>query len=228
LRESELRDWRRLALKRKFESIEAWVREEKIEVLMIDTANDFFRGDDNPSAETDVGGFFDELRNLKVGVRVIVRHDRKKKVEVDDLINSNERIRGSAEWKEDPETILSLERQDRRTNQVALEVGKLRYGIKPQPFDAWFDAANFRLTALPPVIAVLQEGKRSRREIIAACEKRFGLADRTVDDMLKIERTYLDEKQEGHEKTFQINGKQALGAPWAVFFFGEVEERKQG
>jgi archaellum biogenesis ATPase FlaH len=106
MRESALHDWRRRGLRQKFESIQRWIEEEEIEVLLIDTANDFFRGEDNPSAETDVGTFFDELRSLKVGARGIVRHDRKKKAELDDQVNSNERIRGSSEWKEDPEVIV--------------------------------------------------------------------------------------------------------------------------
>jgi hypothetical protein len=223
MRESALRDWRRRGLRRKFESIQKWIEEEGIEVLLIDTANDFFRGADNPSAETDVGTFFDELRSLKVGARGIVRHDRKKKAELDDLVNSNERIRGSAEWKEDPEVIVSLERVDRRTHQVDFEVGKQRYGRKPQPFSLWFDVETFRLTPLPPVIAVLWEKESTRGRIIAACAERFGLSDRTVDQMIAEakEKTYLTEKQVGHEKVFAIDVDHSLQAPWFHFLFGE-------
>jgi len=148
MRESALRDWRRLGLRMKFESIQEWIGENRIEALMIDTANDFFRGPDNPSDERNVGQFFDELRNLNVGARIIVRHDRKKSLEAGVEMSSNESIRGSAEWKEDPEAIIALERQDRRTHEVSLEVGKLRYGRKPESFALWFDARTFRLTPL--------------------------------------------------------------------------------
>jgi hypothetical protein len=215
--ESSLRGWRRLGLRQKFESIQKWVEQEKIEVLMIDTANDFFRGADNPSEERAVGGFFDELRNLKVGARVIVRHDRKRQGELDELVNTNERIRGSAEWKEDPESIISLERVDRRTNQVEFEVGKLRYGQKPEPFPLWFDAGTFRLTPLPPVIEVLYEKDSSRGKIIASCQDRFGLATKTVDNMIADGKPYLTEKQTGHEKVFGIDIDRAPLAPWFQF-----------
>jgi hypothetical protein len=219
MRESALRDWRRLGLPQKFESIQNWIEEEEIEVLLIDTANDFFRGQDNPSAETDVGTFFDELRNLRVGARGIVRHDRKKKPDFDGQINSNERIRGSAEWKEDPEAIISLERTDRRTNQVDFEVGKLRYGSKPQPFSLWFDASTFRLTPLPPVVAVLYEKESTRAKIIGDCQRRFDLGERTVDQMIGEQKGFLAETQRGHEKVFGIDIDRAQGAHWFSFAF---------
>lgn len=219
-REDALRDWRRLDLERKFEVVQKWIHEEQIDVLMIDTANDFFRGTDNPSQENVVGGFFDRLRNLDVGARVIVRHDRKKNGEG----SSNEQIRGSAEWKEDPEAIISLERRDRRTNEVELEVGKLRYGQKPEPLTLWFDAGAFRLTALPPVIAVVRRERQTRKQILDACEERFGLGARIVDDMLAKERDFLGEYQDGHEKSFEIDLRSVSDAPWLRFCVGEVGE----
>lgn len=217
MRESALRGWRRLGLRQKFESIQQWIEAEKLEVLMIDTANDFFRGADNPSEERSVGTFFDELRNLKVGTRAIVRHDRKKQAEVDDQGNSNERIRGSAEWKEDPEVILSLERVDRRTHEVAFEVGKLRYGQKPEPFKLWFDARTFRLTPLPPVIEILFEKDSLRKEIIFAAKERFGLGDRKVDEMIGSHKLFLTEEQQTHNKGFSIDLDKAKEAEWYKF-----------
>jgi hypothetical protein len=49
--EEILRDWRRQNMPGKFQILEKWITVERIEVLVIDTANDFFRGNDNPSAE---------------------------------------------------------------------------------------------------------------------------------------------------------------------------------
>jgi hypothetical protein len=219
MNESALRDWRRLGLRQKFEPIQKWIEEEKIEVLMIDTANDFFRGSDNPSGETSVGGFFDELRSLRVGTRVIVRHDRKN---AGNQVNANERIRGSAEWKEDPEVIISLKRADRRTNEVTLEVGKLRYGMKPEPLSIWFDAKMFRLASLPPVIEVLSAGDtQSREEIVAQCRERFGLAERKVADMIAEQEAFLEETQRGHSKAYAIDMNKVESAPWYRSLFGE-------
>jgi len=220
LRESALRDWRRLGMREKCNFVQEWVKDCKIEVLIIDTVNDFFRGDDNPSEERHVGGFFDELRSLNNGCRIIVRHDRKRKPDQDDGLNSNERIRGSAEFKEDPEAIISLERNDRRTHEVTLEVGKLRYGSKPEPMSLWFDARQFRLTPLPPVIAVLYDGDHTRNELIKHCGHRFGVAERTVDEMIAKEKQFLTETQQGHRKAFGINLDTAVNAPWCKLLFG--------
>jgi AAA domain len=220
--ESALRDWRRLGLRPKFEFIQTWIREKCIDVLMIDTANDFFRGSENPSDERCVGQFFDELRNLQVGARMIVRHDRKRNPELDGQGCSSERIRGSAEWKEDPEAIIAVERKDRRTHEVSLEVGKLRYGMKPEPFSLWFDAKTFRLTPLSPVVEILSDyGAHSRQSIVAECQERFGLGERKVAEMIDAERAFLEETMQGHSKAYAINLNGVEQAPWCRFIFGE-------
>lgn len=222
MREEALRGWRRLGLRSKFESIQKWVGENRIEVLMIDTANDFFRGADNPSDERNVGEFFDELRSLRVDARMILRHDRKKSVEADGQTHSNERIRGSAEWKEDPEAIISLQRTDRRTHAASLEVGKLRYGAKPDPFTIWFDLKTFRLTPLPPVIEVLSvRGQETRETIISACKERFGVSARMVDEMIGRQSQFLREKMVRHSKEFEIDLDKVEKAPWCRFLFGD-------
>jgi archaellum biogenesis ATPase FlaH len=221
--ESTMREWRGQDLTHKFESIQQWVARNNLEVLMIDTANDFFRGQQSSSDERHVGEFFDKLRNLSVGTRIIVRHDRKKSQDPNARIESrsNESIRGSGEWKEDPEAIIALERRDRRTNEVVLEVGKLRYGTKPDPCTLWFDAGTFRLTALPPVIAVLSDlDRKSREEIIAQCKDRFGLGQHKVDEMLKGEAAFLTETMNGHSKQFEIDLDKVEQAGWCQFLLG--------
>jgi hypothetical protein len=161
------------------------------------------------------------LRNLKVGARIIVRHDRKKSLEPDRGMSSNESIRGSAEWKEDPEAIIALERKDRRTHEVSLEVGKLRYGIKPDLFALWFDAKTFRLTPLPPVIEVLSAGDRQNREsIVAKCQERFGLGERKVGEMIGEQAPFLKETMNGHSKGFEIDLDKVEQAPWCHFLLG--------
>jgi hypothetical protein len=183
---------------------------------MIDTANDFFRGQENPSDERSVGEFFDLLRNLSPSASVLVRHDRKKK-DIDAESHSNELIRGSAEWKEDPEAILSIRRTDKRTNEVEVDVGKLRYGVKPQPTQAWFDSDCFRLTPLPPVIAVLESGLKVRQQIVEECQRRFGVQERLVAMMLDAARPYLKEGRQGHNATFELDGAASAEAPWSSF-----------
>jgi hypothetical protein len=213
-----MHQWRRAkTLEAKFRIIRTWIHQEQIDVLLIDTANDFFRGDSNPNDETKVGEFFDEIRNLQIAGCGMVRHDRKQKADVIAFAHTNESIRGSAEWKEDPEAILNLERLDRRTHEVRLEIGKLRYGRKPEPMPLWFDAASFRLIPLPPVIGALETGPKLRQELLADCRERFGLGDRKTDEMLAEQRPFLRERQVGHQREFEIDRELAVEAPWACF-----------
>jgi hypothetical protein len=214
--EETLKEWRREKLDGKFQIIEGWVKAVKVEVLMIDTANDFFRGDDNPSEEATVGEFFDRMRNLPLASRILVRHDRKRS-DGDEQLHSNERIRGSSEWKEDPEAIISLARIDKRTHEVDFEVGKLRYGKKPESMRLWFDAGCFRLTPLPPVISVLEQGLQTRQQVSDECQRRFGLAQRKVDEMLSNERAFLIPEREGHKRVLQIDPDRSQEASWYPF-----------
>ncbi len=168
---------------------------------------------DSASEERDVGEFFDRLRGLYLEGRILVRHDRKRR-EIDDSSPSNELIRGFAEWKEDPETIVHLKRIDKRTHEVQMEVGKLRYGMKPEPRKLWFDGGCFRLVPLPPVIAVLESGIKTRGELISEC-KRFGLSDRSADEQVSQNRPYLKEGKKGHERTFEIDHSASNATEWS-------------
>jgi hypothetical protein len=214
--DNTLQAWRRADLPRKTELIKEWVKENEIDVLMVDTANDFFRGAANPSDERHVGELFDRLRNLKLRGIILVRHDHKKR-ESDGEVHSNELIRGSAEWKEDPEVILHITRVDKRTNQAKLEVGKLRYGAKPEPFEVWFDAGSFRLTPLPPVIALLTDGPKTREELAEGCESRFGVAERTMAVMINANEAILQAGTRGHRRTFEINQDRLADTEWASY-----------
>jgi hypothetical protein len=218
--EEAMREWRRLKMDGKFKLIEDWTKANGIEVIMIDTANDFYRGNEDSSKETSVGAMFDMFRNLPLKARIPVRHDRKRRENDSDGAYSNELIRGSGEWKEDPEVILYLRREDRRTHMVYFEVGKLRYGRKPEPVYLWFDAVTFRLTPLPPPIAVLLEKPRSREEIIIECERRFGISQSKTDELLREQAKYVRTTFQGHSKVYEIDPDHIASAPWADFLPG--------
>ena len=79
MNEETLKSWRRQDLRGKIKLIQEWVKDEAIDVLVIDTANDFFRGALSPSDERHVGELFDLLRNLALKGVVLVRHDHKKR-----------------------------------------------------------------------------------------------------------------------------------------------------
>lgn len=206
-------------LEEKLEFLRRWIREQDLDVLVLDTANDFFRGKDNPNDETDAGEFFDRLRDLGI-TSLVVRHDHKPKgtpTLPDSPENPNNKIRGSAEWKEDPETILYLDRKDRRTHEVRFEVSKLRYGMKPDPMTLWFDKKSFRLVPLPPPIAVLEDGPKSRQELVEECKERFGIGHTRTDEMLEGLKPFLNERQDSHSKVFELNRSGAAGAEWGRF-----------
>jgi RecA-family ATPase len=219
-----MRGWRRLDMRSKFEFIKRWIDQQRISVLVIDIATDFFRGDDNPSDERHAGGFFDETRNMGLEGCILVRHDRKRR-ESDKDNHPNEQIRGSAEWKEDPEAIVALTRVDKRTHQVIFDVGKMRYGSKPDPIDLWFDAGEFRLTALPPVIALLLTGAKTRAELGSAFQDRFNVQERLTDTMIGEQSGYLLHGQRGHERTWELNLDNIHDAQWAKFLPKAVRRR---
>ena len=202
-----MRDFRnQMTLSLRVDLISIWAGAEKLEVHLVDTANDFFRGDQaKPNDETVVASFFERLRRSKERTWVLVRHDHKPSAEDATSTNANNRIRGSAEWKEDPELILYLRRPDRRVNTVVLEVGKLRYGAKPAPLELWFDAGTLRLTPLPPAIALLEAGPLPRQRLITLAKDRFGLSQRKLDKQLAEFRPFLKETREGHAKFFEID-----------------------
>lgn len=206
-------------LEEKLEFIRRWVKEQNLDALVLDTANDFFRGKDNPNDETAAGEFFDRLRDLGITV-VVVRHDHKPKgipTQPGSPENPNNKIRGSAEWKEDPETILYLDRKDRRTHEVRFEVGKLRYGMKPDPMALWFDNKTFRLVPLLPPIAVLEDGPQSRQELVEECKERFGVGHTRTSEMLEELKPFLNEHQNSHSKVFELDRSRAAGAEWERF-----------
>lgn len=219
-----LSKWRRRGLDQKFDLIERWIKLTGVEFLLLDTVNDFFRAKDDPSSEPIAGKFFDNLRNLKLQGAVCVRHDRKSH-EADKEMHSNERIRGSAEFKEDPEVILHLNRQDRRTHEVAFEVGKLRYGRKPPSAKLWFDVKDFRLTPLPPVVAVLEDGQLTRQEVLTQCAARFGLGQSKTDEMLRALQNNIREVQVGHAKAFRIIKESLVDVDWGPLVGGSQGEK---
>jgi hypothetical protein len=141
---------------------------------------------------------------LPVRSTLLVRHDVKPSKDAA-LRSSNQLVRGSNRLVEDASVVIHLRRTDKATNKVSLEVGKLRNGPKPDPIELWFDAGTFRLTPLPPVIALLEDGRLSRQELVEKAEKRFSLKERAVDAS-RVELTgCLDESQEGHRRILSLN-----------------------
>jgi hypothetical protein len=88
----------------------------------------------------------------------------------------------------------------------------------------WFDAKTFRLTPLPPVIALLEDGEATRRELVIAGSARFGLSERKVDEMLSLQKAFLRESQKGHEKVFRIEMEHLGGAEWGALLMKRADD----
>jgi hypothetical protein len=199
-----LREFRRKAsLVEKLECIDAWLTQKRVEVLIWDTVNSVLATGD-PNSERTVSHFFDGIALLPAKSTLIVRHDVKPSRDAA-LRSSNQLVRGSNRLVEDASVVIHLKRLDKASNKVQMEVGKLRNGPKPEPVELWFDAGTFRLTPLPPIVALLEYGPLSRQDLIAQARSRFSLKERAVDDHRGQLTGCLDETREGHQRILSLN-----------------------
>lgn len=209
---SRLRLFRRAPdLKSKFALLSDWLAETQANVLLIDTANPFFRGKESPNDETIAGGFFDLLEALPASVKLFVRHNHKPRID-DSEGDAAAKIRGSGQFADVPDLLLELRRTDKRTNEAVLSVSKYRHGSKPDDLRIWLDAGRLRLVSVPPVIYLLRAGPCSRLELLDGLQRRFGVKPRAGDELIKAEQVYLREWMSGHMRIFEIDWSAAREA----------------
>jgi hypothetical protein len=214
--EVDLHRFRRaVGLQRKFDLVDTWVRMRHADVLILDTANPFFRGKDSPNSEECVGEFFDLLAGVAAPVKIFTRHNHKRR----DMESGDDAslIRGSGQFADVPDLLIQLRREDRRTNEATLSVSKFRHGARPDDLTLWFDVVGFRLTALPPVIYALMQGPCTRAELLERLEHCFGIGSRKGEEMLAEQRPYLVERPNGRAHTLEIAAEAATHAPWARY-----------
>jgi len=212
--ETHLREFRRATdLQQKFSLLREWLRESKPDVLILDTANPFFRGKESPNDETTAGAFFDLLADLPAKAKVFVRHNHKPRMD-DSGGDAAMRIRGSGQFSDVPDLLLELSRKDKRTNEAALSVSKYRHGCKPDDLNLWLDAGTLRLVSVPPVIHLLQSSPLTRRQLLAALDARFGIKQRKADELVSELRPYVVERMGGHERLFELDWETATEADW--------------
>jgi hypothetical protein len=212
--EKQLRTFRREPdLRHKFCLLSEWVENAEADVLILDTANPFFRGRESPNDETTAGAFFDLLEAVPASTKLFVRHNHKPRID-DAGGDAATRIRGSGQFSDVPDLLLELRRPDKRTNEAILSVSKYRHGTKPDDLPLWLDAQRLRLVALPPVIYLLLAGARSRSKLLEGLQRRFGINQRKGDELIKAEQFYLRERMSGHMRVFEIDWSTAPGADW--------------
>ena len=192
-----------------------WITEQAIEVLIVDVANDFIEREKRNSLHYGSKGrfldddvvtkFFDDLRKLPVQARLAVLQDHQ---------HNLEKVRA---WKQQPDVILCLKRI-KNTNEVRLEFEKFQHG-NLDTLSLWFDRGCFRLTPLPPVVAVLEFGPRSLQDVMADLGVRFGMDKSKGGKMLKEQKSYL---RESPKDVYEINWARAAKAPWHQFVVNPV------
>ena len=200
-------------LQQKFVLLKDWLTEAKADVVMLDTANPFFRGKESPNDETTVGEFFDLLAGLPTKTKIFVRHNRKPKMD-DSGGDAAAKIRGSGQFSDVPDLLLELSRKDKRTNEATLSVSKYRHGSKPDDLSLWLDTDRLRLISVPPVIHLLHSGPLTRRQLLAALDERFGIKQRKADELIREQQPYLVERMGGHERLFELDWEAATEADW--------------
>lgn len=217
--EARLRKFRKASdLKSKVALLSEWMAEVNPDVLIIDTANPFFRGKESPNDETTAGAFFDLLEATPASVKLFVRHNHKPRID-DQGGDAAIKIRGSGQFSDVPDLLLELRRVDKRTNEAALSISKFRHGTKPDDLKLWLDTEELRLVPLPPVIYLLQPGARSRYELLEGLARRFGIQQRTADDLIKAQQRYLKERMSAHKVVYEIDWSAAPDSEW----FGRTE-----
>jgi|SRR5882672_2557249 len=212
--ETQLKQFRKVPdLQHKFSLLKDWLRETKADVVVLDTANPFFRGKESPNDETTAGAFFDLLTDLPSKVKLFVRHNHKPRMD-DSSGDASMKIRGSGQFSDVPDLLLELSRKDKRTNEAALSVSKYRHGSKPDDLTLWLDAGTLRLISVPPVIHLLQSGPLTRRQLLAALDARFGIKQRKADELVSEQRPYVVERMGGHERLLELDLEGAREADW--------------
>lgn len=212
--ETQLKQFRRATdLAQKFSLLCEWLRESKPDVLILDTANPFFRGKESPNDETTAGAFFDLLADLPTKTKLFVRHNHKPRID-DSSGDAATKIRGSGQFGDVPDLLLELRRPDKRTNEAILSVSKYRHGCKPDDLTLWLDAGTLQLVSVPPVIHLLQSRPLTRRQLLAALDARFGIKQRKADELVREQRPYVVERMGGHERLFELDLEGAKEADW--------------
>jgi hypothetical protein len=214
------RFYRATDLQQKFALLKDWLSKAKSDVVVLDTANPFFRGKESPNDETTAGEFFDLLADLPTKTRIFVRHNHKPRID-DSSGDAATKIRGSGQFADVADLLLELSRKDKRTNEAILSISKYRHGSKPDDLALWLDTSVLRLISAPPVVYLLQNGPLTRRQLLDGFKTRFGVKERLADELIKKElvrdeneAVCLKESMRGHERVYEIDWDAAKSADW--------------
>ncbi len=202
--------------------VRKWIEKEEIRIVIWDVISDLFCGGRSPDKEEDVTFVFDQLQLIpNVEAWVLFRHDSKPKASDD--ANTNNRIRGSSEWKENPDTVVHLT-SNGRSGTVSVGIGKLRYGEKPASFEIRYDKTAGTVVPGNPILWLLaQLGSRSREELVKECIERYGTSDRTVARWLEMVKQYLSESHIGHQKIFDRDAQLHPELLWKPMSYEDEE-----
>jgi hypothetical protein len=80
-----------------------------------------------------------------------------------------------------------------------------------------------RLVSLPPVIYLLLSGPRSRLELLASLDARFGAKQKKADELITEQRPYLVERMSGHRRMFDLDLEAASKADSGANWYPRIE-----
>ena len=191
-------------LEERFSVLDHWVRDKRIEILVMDTINSLLATTGNPNDEFSASKFLDCLAQLPTKANLVVRHDGKPTKETE-MRADNQKVRGSNRLVEDASVVIRTNRRGRADHEIVISVGKLRNNAMPDDLTVWFDADTCRLTPLDPVIAMLEQGALSREELIEQGFRRFRLKRSAVQNHIGNMERYLTSRLDGHRRIWEIN-----------------------
>jgi AAA domain len=199
---------------------------EGCQVAIFDSSVDLFTEGMNPDKEQDVQRYFDELESIKgLNTTIHIRHDAKPKLGGGDS-NKNNLIRGSSRWKEVPETVVHFSKKGNSHRAVKIEVGKLRYGRKPEDFGMRFDQEAHTIVPDNPLLWLLKRRKEmySHEELTQEYRTRYGLRERTLTEHLSVANPFLEIRYDGRKRLYA--GKPGLH-PSAIWRYKDLEDEDE-
>jgi hypothetical protein len=191
-------------LEERFSVLDRWVREKRIEILMMDTINSLLATTGDPNGEFSASKFLDYLGQLPTKANLLVRHDGKPTKETE-MRADNQKVRGSNRLVEDASVVIRTSRKGRADHEILISIGKLRNNAMPDDLTVWFDADSCRLTPLDPVMAMLEQGGLSREDLIEQGFRRFRLKRSAVENHIGNMERYLTSRRDGHRRIWEIN-----------------------
>ena len=193
-----------------------WAASEDIKFISIDSSSKLFPAGYSPNEQDCASDVFNQLQRLPT--TWILAHDRKP---FQGLQVGNDEIVGSGRFKQDPDIVHQMIREDARSPKVMFHWGKMRAGNKPDPLELFFDRVDYRLYPFHPYLHLLEHKAMLGTSLVVEAEARYGWKERRARDYLETlqkliavdGKTMIAQSFVGHAKVFEINKSSKFAIP---------------